>query len=55
MPIPEAFAKAQLVVSISFGKSESSIFKLLNSDSVIGLDQDELFFGPFDEGKWINN
>lgn len=31
------------------------MFKLLNADKVQEQDPDELYFGPFDEGKWANN
>jgi Cdc6-like AAA superfamily ATPase len=55
VPIPEAYAKAQLVVNISYGEKEGQIFKLLNHSSTLAQDADEQVFGPFDEGKWVNN
>lgn len=43
-----------MLVSIAHGSNEAEMFKLLQSESCQGKDQDELCFGPFDQGKWVN-
>ena len=44
-----------MVVNISFGKSEASIFKLLQSEQIKTISADTGYFGPFEEGKWIDH
>jgi len=44
-----------MVVNISFGESEASIFKLLQAARIKTLTADTAYFGPFEEGKWVDH
>ena len=46
---------AQMIVSISFGEKEASIFKLLQAERIRTLTADTGYFGPFESGKWIDH
>ncbi len=53
--VEQAFLDAQTVVNISFGESEASIFKLLQAERIKTLSADTAYFGPFEEGKWVDH
>jgi hypothetical protein len=44
-----------MIVSISFGEKEASIFKLLQAERIRTLTADTGYFGPFESGKWIDH